>query len=45
MQELRLTVSAFTTTTEIVECLINEALVNDQQIRLLQEELEELKAV
>jgi len=36
-------VQAFATTTEIAEVLINENLVSDQQIRLLQEELGELK--
>lgn len=43
MIELGLIARAFATTTEIAEVLINENLVNDQKIRLLKEELEELK--
>lgn len=45
LKDFGLTVKAFTTTTEIAKCLINESLVNDQQIRLLKEELEELKNI
>ncbi len=40
-----LTTKAFTTTTEIAEVLIAENMLSDAQIRLLQEELEELKAL
>lgn len=45
MQKLGIAVRAFTTTTEIAEELIRGGMLNDQQITLLQEELEELKAV
>ena len=43
LEELGYMVKTYTTTTEIAEVLINENLVSAQQIRLLQEELEELK--
>lgn len=45
LRDMGITTKAFTTTTEIAQCLVDESLVNDTQIRLLREELEELKTV
>ncbi len=43
MEKLGIQAVAFTNTQEIACCLITHSALNDQQLRLLREELEEMK--